>query len=57
MGLNNKWFGTANGGVTYTNPNGQTTIANFSTLNSPIPSDRIVKIAVDKETGKVFFCY
>ena len=54
-GANNKWFGTANGGVTYTNPNGQTTIANFSTLNSPIPSDRIVKIAVDKETGKVFF--
>ena len=54
-GANNKWFGTANGGVTYTNPNGQTTIANFSTQNSPLPSDRIVKIAVDKETGKVFF--
>ena len=54
-GANNKWFGTANGGVTYTNPNGQTTIANFSSQNSPLPSDRIVKIAVDKETGKVFF--
>ncbi len=54
-GANNKWFGTSNGGVTYTNPNGQTTIANFSTQNSPLPSDRIVKISVDKETGKVFF--
>ena len=54
-GANNKWFGTSNGGVIYTNPNGQTTIANFSKGNSPIPSDRIVKIAVDKDTGKVFF--
>jgi len=54
-GANNKWFGTSDGGVIYTNPNGQTTIANFSKGNSPIPSDRIVKIAVDKDTGKVFF--
>ncbi|MEQ6125060.1 two-component regulator propeller domain-containing protein [Pseudotenacibaculum sp. MALMAid0570] len=54
-GANNKWFGTDNGGVTYTNPNGQTTIANFSSENSPLPSNRIVKIAVDEETGKVYF--
>jgi streptogramin lyase len=54
-GANNKWFGTDNGGVVYTNPNGQTTLATFSTENSPLPSDRIVKIAVDDETGKVFF--
>lgn len=54
-GANNKWFGTDNGGVVYTNPNGQTTIANFSKQNSPLPSNRIVKIAVDRETGKVYF--
>jgi len=54
-GANNKWFGTSDGGVTYTNPNGQTTIANFSKENSPLPSDRITKISVDKESGKVFF--
>ena len=54
-GANNKWFGTNNGGVVYTNPNGQTTLANFSTENSPLPSNSISKIAVDKETGKVFF--
>lgn len=54
-GANNKWFGTDNGGAVYTNPNGQTTLANFSTENSPLPSDRIVKIAVDTETGKVYF--
>ncbi len=54
-GANNKWFGTDNGGVVYTNPNGQTTLANFSSENSPLPSDRIVKIAVDESSGKVFF--
>lgn len=54
-GANNKWFGTDNGGVVYTNPNGQTTLANFSSQNSPLPSDRIIKIAVDESTGKVFF--
>ena len=54
-GANNKWFGTSDGGVTYTNPNGQTTIATFSKENSPLPSDRITKISVDKEFGKVFF--
>ena len=54
-GANNKWFGTSDGGATYTNPNGQTTIATFSKENSPLPSDRITKISVDKEFGKVFF--
>lgn len=54
-GADNKWFGTDNGGVIYTNPNGQTTLANFSTQNSPLPSNKIVKITVDDSTGKVFF--
>ena len=54
-GANNKWFGTDNGGVIYTNPSGQRTIAAFSTENSPLPSNRISKIAVDKSSGKVFF--
>ncbi len=54
-GADNKWFGTDNGGVIYTNPNGQTTLANFSTENSPLPSNKILKIRVDDTTGKVFF--
>mgnify|MGYP000029432161 CR=1 FL=1 len=54
-GADNKWFGTDNGGVIYTNPSGQNTIANFSKQNSPLPSNRIVKIAVDTKTGKVYF--
>ncbi|MHB0755973.1 type IX secretion system anionic LPS delivery protein PorZ [Polaribacter sp. M15] len=54
-GADNKWFGTDSGGVLYTNPSGQTTLANFSTDNSPLPSNRILKIRVDDSTGKVYF--
>ncbi len=54
-GADNKWFGTDNGGVLYTNPNGQKTLANFSTKNSPLPSNKIIKISVDNSTGKIFF--
>jgi ligand-binding sensor domain-containing protein len=54
-GAQNKWFGTDSGGVLYTNPSGQTTLANFSTENSPLPSNRILKIRVDDTNGKVYF--
>ena len=54
-GADNKWFGTDNGGALYTNPSGRRTIANFSTQNSPLPSNRIIKIAVAKNTGRVYF--
>ncbi|WP_299670663.1 hypothetical protein [uncultured Polaribacter sp.] len=54
-GADNKWIGTDNGGALYTNPSGQTTIANFSKQNSPLPSNRILKIKVDTTTGKVYF--
>ncbi|MGB0891549.1 MAG: two-component regulator propeller domain-containing protein [Flavobacteriaceae bacterium] len=54
-GADNKWFGTNSSGVLYTNPNGQTTIASFNKDNSPLPSNKIVKISVDDATGKVYF--
>ena len=54
-GANNKWFGTDNAGVLYTNPSGQNTLANFNKDNSPLPSNKIVKIAVDEFSGKVYF--
>lgn len=54
-GAENKWFGTENGGAIYTNPNGQKTLANFSLRNSPLPSNTILKIAVDDSSGKVYF--
>ena len=54
-GGNNKWFGTETGGVLYTNPTGETTLAAFNTNNSPLPSNKITKIKVDDITGKVYF--
>ncbi|MDD7915268.1 two-component regulator propeller domain-containing protein [Polaribacter ponticola] len=54
-GADNKWFGTDNGGVIYTNPSGRNTLANFSKENSPLPSNRILKIRTDKSNGKVYF--
>ena len=54
-GGDNKWFGSDKGGVLYTSPNGKTTLANFSKRNSPLPSNRILKIKVDKNNGKVYF--
>lgn len=54
-GADNKWFGTDNGGVLYTNPNGQNTLASFNKDNSPLPSNKILKITVDTSSGKVFF--
>ncbi|WP_139957213.1 type IX secretion system anionic LPS delivery protein PorZ [Flavicella sediminum] len=54
-GANNKWFGTATGGVLQTNSTGRETLASFNTSNSPLPSNFIKKIKIDDSTGKVFF--
>jgi hypothetical protein len=54
-GADNKWFATDKGGALYTNPSGQTTLANFSKQNSPLPSNRILKIKSDERSGKVYF--
>ncbi|MDY7394693.1 two-component regulator propeller domain-containing protein [Aureibaculum sp. 2210JD6-5] len=54
-GADNKWFGTDTGGVLATNPSGQETLFNFNESNSPLPSNKIIKIKVDNSNGKVFF--
>jgi len=54
-GANNKWFGTDNSGVLYTNPSGRETFLQFDTSNSPLPSNKILKIEFDENTGKVLF--
>jgi ligand-binding sensor domain-containing protein len=54
-GADNKWFGTDTGGALGTNPSGQETLFNFNKDNSPLPSNRIVKIKVDDSNGKVYF--
>ncbi len=54
-GADNKWFGTETGGVLQTNPSGTTTLKNFNKDNSPLPSNNILKIGVDTNSGKVYF--
>lgn len=54
-GADNKWFGTDTGGVLYTNPSGQKTLASFNKDNSPLPSNKILNISVDITNGKVYF--
>lgn len=54
-GADNKWFGTDTGGALATNPSGRETLFNFNKDNSPLPSNKIVKIKVDNSNGKVFF--
>ena len=44
-----------NGGVIQTSPNGTKTLNQFNKDNSPLPSNNILKIAIDKSSGKVFF--
>jgi len=54
-GADNKWFGTLSGGALQTNPNGATTLNNFNKFNSPLPSNNILKIAIDTNSGIVYF--
>ena len=54
-GANNKWFGTEFGGVTHTNSNGTLVLNQFNKDNSPLPSNTILKIAIDNNSGKVYF--
>lgn len=52
-GANRKWFGTDNG-LWLFNETGDEALLNFTTANSPLPSNRIVDIAVNDRTGEVF---
>ena len=53
-GSNNKWVGTADGGVFYFSPDGQETIYQFTTDNSPLPSNTINDISLDTDNGIVY---
>ena len=54
-GANNKWIGTIDSGVFYVSSDGQKTIYQFNTNNSPLPSNTINDIDVNGATGEVFF--
>ena len=50
-----KWFGSSRNGVYVISADNMTQVAHYTTSNSPLLSDRIESIAIDNETGEVFF--
>ncbi len=54
-GANRKWIGTESGGVFLMSPDGTEQILNFNEINSPLLSNYILSIAIDQETGVIYF--
>ncbi len=54
-GGNYKWVSVDGGGVYYLSADGQRTIKHFTMENSPLPTNTVTDIKVDKKTGKVYF--
>ncbi|AWA29140.1 ABC transporter substrate-binding protein [Flavobacterium magnum] len=54
-GGNNKWIGTADAGVFHFSSNGEEVLHIFNSSNSPLPSNSINDIEINKATGEVFF--
>lgn len=53
-GSNNKWIGTADSGLFYFSSDGQNTIFHFTKENSPLPSNTINDVSLDKTNGIVY---
>lgn len=54
-GSNKKWFGTVNSGAFLLSPDGRETLMHFTRSNSPLPTNHILDISVNPQTGEVFF--
>lgn len=54
-GANNKWISTSSSGVFYVSSTGQEIIHHFTKDNSPLPSNDVQDVAIDSESGKVYF--
>ncbi len=54
-GAGRKWFGTNGAGVYLISADNMTQVHNFTTSNSSLLSDNIEAIAIDNNTGEVFF--
>ncbi len=54
-GANRKWFGTRNSGVYLMSSDGTEQILHFTNQNSPLFSNEIEDIAINGESGEVFF--
>ncbi|MBL7990957.1 MAG: hypothetical protein JNN25_05930 [Candidatus Kapabacteria bacterium] len=52
--LNYKWFGTNNGVIVYDSQR-DTILARFTTDNSPLASNTVLSIAIDNNSGKIYF--
>jgi hypothetical protein len=52
-GGNRKWFGTDNG-LWLFSEDGDEALQHFTTANSPLPSNKILDVAVHDRTGEVF---
>jgi hypothetical protein len=52
-GANRKWFGTDRG-LWLFSENADEALLNFTTANSPLPSNRVLDVAVNDRTGEVF---
>ncbi len=54
-GANRKWFATKNAGVFLMSADASEQIYHFNTENSPLLSNNIYSMAIDHESGEVFF--
>lgn len=54
-GANRKWIGTESGGVFLMSDDGTKQVLQFNTENSPLLSNTITSIVIDKTSGEVFF--
>lgn len=54
-GANGKWVGTETGGAYYFSEDGEETIYHFTSGNSPLPSNKVNNIRVNRLSGEVFF--
>lgn len=54
-GANRKWIATESSGVYYFSDDGQEEIFHFTLENSPLPSNTVTDVEVDRSTGIVYF--
>lgn len=54
-GANRKWVGTVNSGAFLLSPDGTQTVQHFTAENSPLLSNNVLDIAINHETGEVYF--
>jgi hypothetical protein len=54
-GANRKWIGTENAGIFLLSTDGTSQICSFNENNSPIFSNHTISIAIDHQSGEVFF--